>query len=204
VRVTDRFQQSAHRLRRLSARRPRHQRHHQATLGDRHAIPPCAAVLPSLDPERHHPAGLIESHYETNYGDAVQRLNALSDELATADPSGVAVNRLKRDQTSALNSVLLHELYFASLGGDGRAVPPVMSEAIGRDFGSVDRWRREFVALAEALAGGSGWVLLTWLPRDRRLINQSGADHNHGIAGGIPVLALDMYEHAYHTRRPRD
>ena len=54
------------------------------------------------------------------------------------------------------------------------------------------------MALAEALAGGSGWVLLTWLPRDKRLINQSGADHNQGIAGGIPILALDMYEHAYH------
>ena len=92
----------------------------------------------------------------------------------------------------------MHELYFASLGGDGRAVTPAMAEALTRDFGSVDRWRRQFMALAEALAGGSGWVLLTWLPRDKRLTNQSGADHNQGIAGGIPILALDMYEHAYH------
>ena len=76
---------------------------------------------------------------------------------------------------------------------------PALAEALTRDFGSVDRWRRQFMALAEALAGGSGWVLLTWLPRgDKRLINQSGTDHNQGIAGGIPILALDMYEHAYH------
>jgi len=52
--------------------------------------------------------------------------------------------------------------------------------------------------LANALAGGSGWVLLTYVPRDGRLINQSGADHGQNIAGGIPILALDMYEHAYH------
>jgi superoxide dismutase, Fe-Mn family len=49
-----------------------------------------------------------------------------------------------------------------------------------------------------ALGGGSGWVVLAYVPRDRRLINQYAADHTQGIAGGIPILALDMYEHAYH------
>jgi Fe-Mn family superoxide dismutase len=48
------------------------------------------------------------------------------------------------------------------------------------------------------LAGGSGWVLLVYVPRDRRLINQYAGDHGQATAGGIPVLALDMYEHAYH------
>jgi len=52
--------------------------------------------------------------------------------------------------------------------------------------------------LAEALTGDSGWILLTWLPRDGRLINHSASDHAESIAGGIPILALDMYEHAYH------
>jgi Fe-Mn family superoxide dismutase len=99
---------------------------------------------------------------------------------------------------AALNSTLLHELYFASLGGDGRAVPEAMAAAIARDFGSVGRWRQEFVALADSLAGGSGWVLLSYLPRDARLINHRGGDHNQTVAGAIPLLALDMYEHAYH------
>ena len=143
---------------------------------------------------------LIENHYELNYGDALRRLNAVSAELDALDPAatpGETINRLKRDETAALNSTLLHELYFASLGGDGRTVPPALAQALERDFGSVDRWRRQFMALAEQLAGGSGWVLLTWLPRDQRLVNQSGTDHNQGIAGGIPILAIDMYEHAY-------
>ena len=73
-----------------------------------------------------------------------------------------------------------------------------MAGAIARDFGSVDRWRQEFVALAAALGGGSGWVLMSYVPRDGRLINQTGADHGQSIAGAIPILALDMYEHAYH------
>ena len=52
--------------------------------------------------------------------------------------------------------------------------------------------------MGNALSGGSGWVLLTYLPRDRRLINQYASDHSQAVAGGIPILALDMYEHAYH------
>jgi Fe-Mn family superoxide dismutase len=99
---------------------------------------------------------------------------------------------------AALNSTLLHELYFASIGGDGRAVPEAMASAIARDFGSVDRWRHEFVALGNALAVSAGWVLLSWVPRDGRLINQSVSEASPGVAGGIPILALDMYEHAYH------
>jgi Fe-Mn family superoxide dismutase len=144
---------------------------------------------------------LIESHYENNYGGAVARLNAISDELAALDPSQApphAVHRLKQEEMAALNSALLHELYFASLGGDGRAVPTVMAEAIARDFGSVDRWRAEFIALAEAQSAGVGWVLLTWAPRPGRLINQSLTETSPAVAGGIGILALDMYEHAYH------
>jgi len=143
---------------------------------------------------------LIESHYENNYGGAFARLNAIAEELAALDPEKTpahVVARLKQEEMAALNSTLLHELYFASLGGDGRAVPEAMASALARDFGSVSRWRQEFVALANALANGCGWVLLTWLPRDGRLINQTVSDTSPGIAGGIPILALDMYEHAY-------
>jgi superoxide dismutase, Fe-Mn family len=144
---------------------------------------------------------LIESHYEHNYGAALNRLNSVTSELEALDvktTSAQVVSRLSREQTTLLNSTLLHELYFASLGGDGRSLPDTMASALARDFGSVDRWRQEFIALAEALTGDSGWILLTCVPRDGRLINHSASDHAESIAGGIPILALDMYEHAYH------
>ena len=51
---------------------------------------------------------------------------------------------------------------------------------------------------ALALGGGSGWVLLPWSPRDRKLVNQWASDHCHTLADGTPILALDMYEHSYH------
>src|SRR5438128_2359900 len=146
-------------------------------------------------------ARLIESHYENNYGAALSRLNAIAEEIDQLDlsnTSGQSLARLKRDEIVALNSTLLHELYFASLGGDGRVLPDTLATAIARDFGSVDRWRQEFVGIANGLAGGSGWVLLTYVPRDGRLINQIASEHNQSIAGGAPILALDMYEHAYH------
>ena len=144
---------------------------------------------------------LIESHYEHNYGAALNRLNSVTRELESIDvkaTSAQIISRLSREQTTLLNSTLLHELYFASLGGDGRNLPDTVASALARDFGSVDRWRHEFIALAEALAGDSGWILLTCVPRDGRLINHSASDHAESIAGGIPILALDMYEHAYH------
>jgi Fe-Mn family superoxide dismutase len=143
---------------------------------------------------------LIESHYENNYGGALRRLNAITEQLESLDfakTPGYVVNGLKREELVALNSTLLHEIYFASLGGDGKP-PTTMADALARDFGSVDRWRSEFVAMGNALSGGSGWVLLSYIPRDSRLVNQYAAEHSQAVAGGIPILALDMYEHAYH------
>jgi Fe-Mn family superoxide dismutase len=52
--------------------------------------------------------------------------------------------------------------------------------------------------MGKALGGGSGWVVLCWSARLGRLVNQWAADHTHGLADGVPILALDMYEHAYH------
>ena len=70
--------------------------------------------------------------------------------------------------------------------------------ALAANFGSFERWREEFVAMGKALGGGSGWVLLTFQPREGTLVNQWAADHTHALAGGVPILALDMYEHSYH------
>ena len=147
-------------------------------------------------------ARLIASHYENNYGGAVRRLNAIRGDLAELDPAsapGFRLNGLKREELIATNSMLLHEVYFDSLGeGGGGAPSGPLAEAVARDFSSLDKWRAEFVAMGKALGGGSGWVLLTRSPRDGTLSNVWCADHTHGMAGGIPILALDMYEHSYH------
>jgi superoxide dismutase, Fe-Mn family len=150
---------------------------------------------------------LIASHYENNYGGAVRRLNAITAELKKLDSAtapNFTLNGLKREELIAYNSMVLHELYFAGLGGPGRqgkpasAPLPVFAKALERDFGSVDKWKSVFSAMGKALGGGSGWVLLVWSPRDGKLRNQWAADHTHALGDGRVVLALDMYEHAYH------
>lgn len=143
---------------------------------------------------------LLVSHYENNYGGAVRRLNAIDQRMAALDWAvvpGFEINGLARERLVAVNSMLLHEAYFEGLGGAGRPAGSIAA-AVERDFGSVDRWRVEFAAMGKALGGGSGWVLLTWSDRLGRLTNHWAADHCHLLAGGVPVLALDMYEHAYH------
>jgi len=75
---------------------------------------------------------LIESHYENNYGAALRRLNAITEQLESLDfatTPGHVLNGLKREELVALNSTLLHELYFASLGGDGQPTK-AMSQAV--------------------------------------------------------------------------
>jgi Fe-Mn family superoxide dismutase len=153
------------------------------------------AALPGLS-ER-----LLRSHHQNNYGGAVKRLNAIRAQLREVAPASLAgfeLNGLKREELIATNSMLLHELYFDSLSPTGQDMAPAMALALTGSFGSAQRWREEFVAMGKALGGGSGWVLLSFQPREGTLVNQWAADHTHSLAGGVPLLALDMYEHAYH------
>src|SRR5690348_14655182 len=116
---------------------------------------------------------LLVSHYENNYGGAVKRLNAITAQLAELDFATAPVftiNGLKREELIAMNSMILHEIFFATLGAAGEPDAP-LREALARDFGSPERWRAEFTAMGKALGGGSGWVVLTWSRRDGRLVN---------------------------------
>ena len=143
---------------------------------------------------------MLVSHYENDYGTAVRTLNEIRDDLGDLDLAtarGYRVRALKREEHAAMGSVLLHELYFGNLGGDGR-MTPAMTAALTEHFGSAESWRKEFMASARSLRGGSGWVLLSYSRHDRRLYNQIALDHSGVLVDAMPVLVLDMYEHAYH------
>jgi Fe-Mn family superoxide dismutase len=143
---------------------------------------------------------ILISHYENNYVGAVKRLNAISAQLANLDWATAPtflVNGLKREELIAANSMVLHEHFFEAIG-DGGEPTGALAEAIKRDFGSVERWHAEFSAMGKAEGGGSGWVILSYSARDKQLVNTWAADHTTTLAGGRPVLVLDMYEHAYH------
>jgi superoxide dismutase, Fe-Mn family len=143
---------------------------------------------------------LMQSHWENNYGGAVKALNTvrgrLSQALADANTPPYVYNGLKREQLIRTGSVVLHELYFANLGGSG-AAPANVRTRLSQSFGSYDAWESEFRKIGAGLGGGSGWVMLAYNPRLGVLENHWMADHSTAPAEGVPVLLMDMYEHSY-------
>jgi Fe-Mn family superoxide dismutase len=143
---------------------------------------------------------LIQSHWENNYGGAIKALNTLRGRLTQAlndaNTPPYVYNGLKREQLIRTGSVVLHELYFANLGGDGKASADSRSRIAG-SFGSFDAWESEFRKVGQGLAGGSGWVVLGFNERLKLLENYWLADHASNPPDTRPILVMDMYEHSY-------
>jgi Fe-Mn family superoxide dismutase len=141
---------------------------------------------------------ILRSHHENNYTGAVKRLNLIQQQLGQipTDAPPYQVGSLKREELIATNSMVLHEFYFANLGGDGKAGGNVV-QLINGHYGSVDTWERDFRQTGLSLGGGSGWVVLAFDPHQQAVHNYWSWDHAHSLAWGTPLLVMDMYEHSY-------
>ncbi len=144
---------------------------------------------------------LIRSHHENNYTGAVRALNAvelrLNAMLNDKDLPAYVYGDLKREELVRTGSVVLHEIYFGNLGGDGKAAGDVLN-AIKQTWGSYEQWETEFKRTGNALGGGSGWVIFAHNFQTGELHNYWSWDHMHNAPFSCPLLALDMYEHSYH------
>jgi Fe-Mn family superoxide dismutase len=170
-------------------------------------LPPAFAGNPILKPLPFDPAKLdglseklIRSHWENNYGGSVRTLAAvkkqLADALANKDTPAWLYNDIKREHLLRTGSVVFHDYYFENLGGNGQAGASTR-KVLGDAFGTYDAWETEFRRIANGLGGGSGWVILGFNTHSRLLENYWMADHAHGPAATLPLLVMDMYEHAY-------
>ena len=143
---------------------------------------------------------LIQSHWQNNYSGAVAALNTirsrLKQALGDANTPAYVYNGLKREQLIRTGSVVLHESYFANLGGDGKASADLRTR-IAASFGTFDAWESEFRKIGQGLSGGSGWVVLGFNEKLKLLENYWMADHATAPADAKPILVMDMYEHAY-------
>jgi Fe-Mn family superoxide dismutase len=141
---------------------------------------------------------LLTSHHDNNYAGAVKRLNLIQQQLGTLpeDAAPYQAGSLKREELIATNSMRLHDLYFANLGGNGRADGTAAS-LLKAEYGSLERWEQDFRQTALSLGGGSGWVIVAYDPESGSLHNWWAWDHTNQPAVGVPVLILDVYEHAY-------
>jgi superoxide dismutase, Fe-Mn family len=144
---------------------------------------------------------LIRSHHENNYTGAVRALNAVEQRLAATlndkDLPAYVYGDLKREELVRTGSVVLHEIYFAGLGGDGKAGGKAL-DLIKQFWGGYEQWKLEFEKTANALAGGSGWVIFAYNLHTGQAHNYWAWDHMHNAPMSRPLLALDMYEHSYH------
>jgi Fe-Mn family superoxide dismutase len=125
---------------------------------------------------------LIDSHWSNNYGGSVRALNEtkkrLADALADRELPAYIYNGMKREHLMRTGSVVLHELYFDNLGGNGRADSAAQSW-LASAFGAFDRWEAEFRRIATGLGGGSGWVILGYN-------RQFGTAENYWMADHMP------------------
>lgn len=146
-------------------------------------------------------------HYNTHHKGYVTALNRIEEELEKADRSTANGNwshigELKRRFTWNHAGALLHDIYWKMLGGDGDpSKGPDIVAALEREFGSLDAWKADFKATALS-AKLSGWALLVYDQLySGRLLNVLVDEHHYGaIWGGIPLIACDVFEHAYYHK----
>jgi Fe-Mn family superoxide dismutase len=141
----------------------------------------------------------VEAHYKLYQGYVAKR-NEVLGLLADADPESANqvysdLRSLKVDLTFAIGGIKNHELYFDHLGGDGGDPQGRIRDLIERDFGSVDAWRADLKATGMA-ARGWAWTAHDW--DEGRLFNYLGdAQNTFPVWNATPLVALDVYEHAY-------
>ena len=141
----------------------------------------------------------IEAHYKLYQGYVAKR-NEILAKLADVDRSSAnqvysELRALKVDLTFAIGGVKNHEIYFGHLGGDGGDPDGPIGTLIRRDFGSIDEWRADLKASGMC---GRGWAWTAYDWDEGRLFNYVGdAQNTFPIWNASPLVALDVYEHAY-------
>ena len=141
----------------------------------------------------------VEAHYKLYQGYVAKRneiLGKLADvDLSTANQSYSELRSLKVDLTFAIGGIKNHEIYFEHLGGSGGDPAGIFGELVKRDFGSVDAWKADLKATGLA---GRGWAWTAYDWDEARLFNYIGdAQNTFPVWNATPLVALDVYEHAY-------
>lgn len=145
----------------------------------------------------------IAIHHDKLYAGYVAKKNEIGEKLSTlshggdisgANQSYSELRALKDGETFAVNGAYLHEWYFDALGGDGAPTGAII-KALAEQYGSLDNFMNYFSACGMA---ARGWVVLCWNTQESALhIYTSDAHNQGGVWSCLPILVLDVYEHAY-------
>lgn len=153
--------------------------------------------------EPHYAATVLELHHDKHHAAYVKGANATLEALEAARDRGdfAAINQLQKNLAFHLSGHVLHSLMWRNLSPHGGGRPEgELAAAITDGFGSFERFQRQ---LGEAALNiqGSGWSTLAWEPVGHRLVVEQVHDHQGNIGNGtVPLLVLDMWEHAYYLQ----
>lgn len=143
-----------------------------------------------------------EWHHDKHYAGYVAKRNEIMKKLAEFDKSAANANysefgELKRRESFNASGAILHEIYYDNMGGNGKIDENLeIVKAIKESYGSIEEWKQDFVATAKA---SLGWAILSYDPSDKKMRNFLCDFHNNGaVWGAIPLIAIDVFEHAYY------
>jgi Fe-Mn family superoxide dismutase len=139
---------------------------------------------------------LLQIHFKL-YEGYVKNSNDLLEKLKMIDPSSYECGALRRRFSWEFDGMRLHELYFENLGGKKKLekTDPLYA-ALEAQFESFEKWKRDF--MATGMIRGVGWAVLYYDLEQNKLLNVWINEHDTGhLAGGTPILVMDVFEHAY-------
>jgi superoxide dismutase, Fe-Mn family len=172
-----------------------------STSPEKYTLPDLPYDYGALEP---HISGKImqlhhDKHHRTYVNGANEALDALADARARNDFSRTAA--LERSLAFNVSGHVLHSLFWQNLApGAGGQPTGALADQVKRDFGDFSRFRAELTSAASTIMG-SGWAALTWDPLSKRLLTAQIHDHQNEITqGGVPILVLDAWEHAYYLQ----
>ncbi|MBN6205421.1 superoxide dismutase [Ralstonia pickettii] len=166
-----------------------------------HTLPPLPYSYDALEP--YISAEIMKLHHDKHHRSYVEGLNKAENEMQQARMSGNFELIKHWEREAAFNGAghYLHTIFWNNMrpGGGGRPAGELM-RAINQAFGSFDSFKKHFTEAANAVEGG-GWAILVWSPRSRRLeILQAEKHQNLSQWDVVPILVLDVWEHAYYLQ----
>lgn len=153
--------------------------------------------------EPHYAARLLELHHDKHHAGYVTGANATLDKLAEAREKGAfaAINQLQKNLAFHLSGHVLHSLFWLNMSRHGGGEPEgELADAIKESFGSFAAMKDQLTE-AGVNVQGSGWGALAWEPLRKFLVVEQVYDHQGNIGSGtVPLLVVDMWEHAYYLQ----
>jgi superoxide dismutase, Fe-Mn family len=153
--------------------------------------------------EPHYSAEVLALHHDKHHKAYVDGANTTFEKLGEARESGDfgTINQLEKNMAFHLSGHVLHSLLWQNMSPDGGGEPEgELAAAVKESFGSYDAFKAQLSEAANNVQG-SGWAALSWEPLSSRLIVEQIYDHQGNVGqGGPPLLALDMWEHAFYLQ----